>query len=174
MHAAALTGLLLQSGCVRGGQPDVAAPRVRSGSPLIRDLVREGQDRSATFRRTIQRVNGSDGIVYIEPGGCPLASTPGCLLHWIGDAGQFRVLRILLKLEPGSRDRLIAVIAHELQHANEVLTSDARTTAAVRSLFWHRGSSRDPRAGETPEAVRIGELVAEELNHAPALITSAR
>jgi hypothetical protein len=135
---------------------------------LVSDIVREGHARSPTFRNLIDAIERSDGIVYIERGTCPLSASRACFLHWIGRAGTFRMLRVYLRLEGADRDQLIAVVAHELQHANEVLEhQNVRTSVAVRSLFKHIGSDGDPRSGETREALRIGELVANELLRNP-------
>jgi hypothetical protein len=168
LHAAAVMGLLLQTGCVRGVEPDQPGPRVRSLNPFISDLVREGRERSLTFRRLTDAIEGSDGIVYLEPGRCPVAASRACLLHWIGGAGEFRMLRVYLRLEGDDRDHLIAVVAHELQHVNEVLEhSNVRTSVAVRSLFMHIGSGNDARSGETHKALDVEDLVAEELSRTP-------
>jgi hypothetical protein len=45
-------------------------PRVRSESPLIAKAITEGFERSPTFRRLVETIDSSDGLVYVEEGSC--------------------------------------------------------------------------------------------------------
>src|SRR4249920_3018290 len=51
--------------------PESPTIRVRSnGDPAITTLLHDATRRSATFRRLVETINGTDGLVYIEPGTC--------------------------------------------------------------------------------------------------------
>jgi hypothetical protein len=135
---------------------------VRSTEPRILTLVERGIARSATFRRLIDTLNASDVIVYIEPkrNRCALG---GYLTHRVVAGGATRYLRIAVEVHGGD-DRLIGLVAHELQHAVEVAQSPARTSAAVVLLF-ERSSAGETCGGcyETDAAIEIQEAVLGEL-----------
>jgi hypothetical protein len=57
---------------------------------------------------------------------------------------------------------LIPVVAHELQHAIEVLESGASSSAEIEGYFRERTNMRS-RVQETREAQRIQQLVEREL-----------
>ncbi len=55
-------------------------PRVRAnGDALIAALLLEAPRRSATFRRLVDAIDASDGIVYVERGTC-LHGVQACLV----------------------------------------------------------------------------------------------
>ena len=68
--------------------------RVRStGDTAVTTLLHDAFERSATFRQLVETINGTDGLVYVEPGTCG----PGfhaCLLMSVTVAGPNRVLHI--------------------------------------------------------------------------------
>ena len=45
-------------------------PHVRSTDAAVRALMTEAASLSRTFRRMIETIEGTDGIVYVEPGRC--------------------------------------------------------------------------------------------------------
>jgi O-methyltransferase domain len=52
------------------GDPSATTARVRVLEPELAGLVQEGLNRSRTFRRLVQRIDESDGIVYVQTGPC--------------------------------------------------------------------------------------------------------
>jgi hypothetical protein len=64
-------------------------PRVRSAHPTIASLLTEGQARSATFRRLVEAIDASDGIVYIEDGTCG-HGVRACLLLSVAEPAASR------------------------------------------------------------------------------------
>jgi hypothetical protein len=93
-------------------------------------LTNAGIARSATFRDLIGTLNASDVIVSIEP----KVTRPhlrGYLANQIVAEGD-RYMRIAIETS-GSQNRLVRLLAHELQHAVEVAQApEARDEASLR------------------------------------------
>jgi hypothetical protein len=70
-------------------------PRVRANGSAIAVLLLEAPKRSATFRRLIEAIDASDGIVYIERGTC-LHGIQACLVMSVVVSGPNRILRVVL------------------------------------------------------------------------------
>jgi hypothetical protein len=168
-----MTVLALMTMVAGGG-----ALNAQSGSPALRPedagisaLIAGGIERSGTFRDLSTRLERGDVIVYVRFSPCD-SGVPACLV-WAGVAAGPR--RVLIKLDKVglSPDQLTALLAHELQHANEVASAtDITDAASFRKAFASRGWKH--RAGfETEEATRITRKVAAELaaagprRHAP-------
>jgi hypothetical protein len=141
-----------------------ADPHVRASDLRIRALMIEATDRSPTFRSLIAKLNDSDVIVYLVAG-VTRDGLGGYLLNRILIQGPYRSLRLIVN--PHGRDeRVIAVIAHELQHALEVAqASEVGRSETVESLFGRIGlRSGCPRdCYETTEAMNMERRVREEL-----------
>jgi hypothetical protein len=137
---------------------------VRAFDPILRGLLDEGIDRSATFRGLVTQIDQTDGIVYVQNGSCSVGAAIGCLVMAVREAGHTRYLRIHVPARRLRRDDHIALIGHELQHASEVLAARwVRNTADARSLFVRIGWADSIRSFETAEAQRIGEVIRHEL-----------
>jgi hypothetical protein len=122
--------------------------------------------RSATLRRIIDRVGELNGIVYIQDRYDVNDRTKrvlsGALSHHITVAGAHRVLHLLVAPESG--DRQLTTIAHELQHAIEVLeATEVTTDAAVDRLFERIGVNAGAGVMETRAAVDTERAVRREL-----------
>jgi hypothetical protein len=111
--------------------------RVRTSNPTLASLIREGAEGSPTFGRLLRTIESSDGLVHITVGRC--GRLRACLLHRLTMAGSYRVLTI--RVDPERHDvGLAAAIAHELQHAAEVLGDASITTdAAMFAFYWTSG-----------------------------------
>lgn len=95
--------------------------RVRALDPSVQALLADGYRRSPTLQRLVADLARTDGIVYLQGDYCPVRTLRACLLHTILDTGEFRYLWIRIK--PGEDpDEMVATIAHELQHAFEILS----------------------------------------------------
>lgn len=137
-------------------------PRVRSANSSIAALIVQGRDRSMSFRRLLETIEASDGIVYIEPGKCH--GRHACLLISLTVAGPNRILRVRVDTRATDRD-LLSSIAHELQHAIEVLSDSAVTSdAAIYYFFVRNYPTGVPDAFETEEAIKAGRDVRAELS----------
>jgi hypothetical protein len=95
--------------------------RIRSLDPSVKALLADGYRRSPTLQKLASDVARTDGIVYFQAEHCPVRTLRACLLHTILDAGDFRYLWIRIKPDEPS-DEMVASVAHELQHAFEVLS----------------------------------------------------
>jgi predicted Zn-dependent protease len=81
----------------------------------------------------------------------------------MGVSGGFRFLRV--NIYPGaSGERLLALIAHELQHALEVLSDESVTSlAGVQELYQRIGAKRREADNfETEAAQRVQDRVYRE------------
>src|SRR5689334_17739258 len=77
------------------GEPEPSRTRlsrVRTFEPELARLVQEGIDRSLTFRREVERIGQTDGIVYIQSGQCSVSSAAGCLMLDVRDTAHTRYL----------------------------------------------------------------------------------
>jgi hypothetical protein len=134
---------------------------VRPEDAAIGTLIAGGLERSATFRDLKTRLDRSDVVVYIRFSRC--AGRVAACLTW-GSAGA-GTRRLLISLDRFDRspDELTALLAHELQHANEVAASPEITDLdSFRKSFASRGWNHGT-GFETGEATRITRLVAAEL-----------
>jgi hypothetical protein len=141
------------------------ASAVRSSSTSIRALLVEGVRDSGTFKRLVDTLDASDGIVYVEAGRCRRGADRlnACLVNDVAAAGGRRYLRILVDLRKDPVD-LTGSIGHEIQHAVEVL-SDRSVTSMASMLAFYQGDGRNgARSYETEAAVDAGLSVAREIS----------
>lgn len=149
-------GAVLWVACVSGSGTALASPGgsgVRTPSPVITMLIRDGAERSATVRGLLSAVAMTYGIVYITPARC--GRVRACLLHRINMAGPHRVLHILI--DPLLHDDdVIVALAHELQHAVEVL-SDPRITTDAAILAYYRAHGIEMHDVLETRAIQAGD-----------------
>jgi hypothetical protein len=138
---------------------------VRATEARILAIVEDGVARSATFRRLVETLDASDVIVYLGPK-FRREALAGYLAHRLTAAGTLRYLKIALDLN-GPRDRVVALMAHELQHAIEVAEApEVRDSQSMVRLFER--TSLDNACGggncyETRAAIAVQEAVFAEL-----------
>jgi hypothetical protein len=158
---------LLWASPARGSQ----AGGVRSSAPAVAALIEEGCNRSASFRRLFERVAESNGIVYVEFGNCAFGHLNGCLLPFVVSTTGGRYLRIVVTPDETrtSHDGLIALIAHELQHAIEVLAHpEVVDVDTMLAMYARIGWPLPGRQGyETSEAHAAQDAVFSELTKRP-------
>jgi hypothetical protein len=140
-------------------QPD---SRVRTLNAPLAALIREGAERSMTFRGLLEAIEATDGLVYVASGRCG-GRARACLVHRVTVAGPNRLLHILVDVRMRDRE-LISAVAHELQHAMEVLSNPTITTdVAVIRFYLYRGVRVGKGIFETREAIDAGTAVHDEL-----------
>ena len=138
-------------------------PRVRdNGDPAIAGLIREATARSPAFRRLVEAIDATDGIVYVEHGPCR-RGVLAYLALTVTVAGPHRVLRIVVDPRRDRRE-LMAAIGHELRHAIEVLSDRAITDNRAIYFFYQREGPTGRDRFETPAARRAGSEVLSELS----------
>jgi hypothetical protein len=145
-----------------GAQEPTTLPRVRTAEPAIAAAIARGVERSPVFRNLIATIDASDGVVYLEKGGCGPAKRP-CLLHSITISGPNRLLRIRVDHPKPDGCRFVAAIGHELRHAIEVLSdASVRSNTAISLLFRDIGVTLE-RTVETTAARRTELAVGREM-----------
>lgn len=126
--------------------------------------VANAASRSATLNDLLQRVQRTNGLIYITPPPPigPATRLLGGFSHGISVAGSYRVLRIFVS---GRRDdAAIAIVGHELRHALEVLElTSATTEAEVEALYDRLGWRTSEHTVETQAALDTGNAIAREL-----------
>jgi hypothetical protein len=142
--------------------------KLRSTESAVRELIREGQRRSPTLAALVEKIERSDTIIYVARVHTLLHAMEGCLVIE-GDGSPLRYLRVLLAIET-PRERMIVVLAHELQHVIEVLEAHIpNERAAVEALFKRIGvatlGSRTGEQYETAAAQTLDTNVARELRY---------
>ncbi len=135
--------------------------RVRTSSPAIAAAIQEATRRSPTFRSLIDRIDGSDGIVYVEEGAC-VRGVRACLREVIAARGN-RIIRI--HVDPHRPDwQLMGAIGHELRHAVEVLDNPFVIDTKGMVLFYQQiGRKSAVNAAETEAAIQAGDNVRREV-----------
>ena len=138
--------------------------RVRSSHSAIAALISEGRERSATFRRLVQTIDASDGIVYIEEGQCH-HGVRACLVLSVTPAGPNRILRVIVDTRKADWD-LMGSIGHEMRHAVEVLSDASVRSDSAVYFFYSRVATSRGNTFETDAAVQAGlDVRAERRNH---------
>jgi hypothetical protein len=165
---------LVVAGLVTVGSPAIAhgtdqetLSRVRSTNPSLAALIARATEQSATFRRLIEAINASDGIVYVEPEAGECGHEATSCLEGVTTAGAYRIVWIKVDKNKAECD-LIASMGHELQHALEILSDSDVRSGAKMFLFYIRTGQRGPgrSAFETEAATKVGNAVREEIrNH---------
>ena len=144
----------------------LALTRLKPADAEMRRLILEGRARSAVFRGLVDEIQRSNAVVVVQFGLCANGRIRSCVSNVDGDV-QRRHIRIKLNTK-ATDDRLIATIAHELQHAVEIVRDPDTIDAATTLLLYRRIGTRDCRTGltdkcETDAALQIEALVNAEL-----------
>lgn len=149
----------------------MVASAVRSNDEQVQALLIDGCRLSPTLRRLADAIGRTDGVVYLTTGACQPRALRACLLHTIVDTGNARYLWIRLGAN-ADRKELVVSIAHELQHAVEVLShADIRSRRALLDLYRFGDSQAHGsmtlvgpfRSYETTAAIDAGDAVRSEL-----------
>jgi hypothetical protein len=124
-----------------------------------------GMSDSPNFRRLVDRVAELRGIVYLTAKQVVQSQTrrviDGTLQHRVTVAGSHRLLYVTVTPYSGSRP--VPIIAHELQHAIEVLESDATSGPEIDDLYDRIGMHTGASTVETAAALAVQSAVAKEL-----------
>lgn len=157
--------------------------RARDGGARIRpqdsrstQLLRDGIARSGTFRALVDRLEASNVFVYVQVSPF-IKSTLAGQLTWMTQAGPYRYLRATLSPDQ-TADQGIASLAHELQHAVEVLGDesvvDERSLVELYQRIGHPSSAAVASGWETRAAQQAGFQVRRELVEAMGATLSSQ
>lgn len=135
--------------------------QVRSTSSAIRSLIAVSLAYSPTFRALSEKIDASNGIVFVEDGRCS-RGVRACVVS-LTPAGSKRILWIRVDARRSDAE-VLESIAHELQHAVEVLSESTVVNRATMYMTFSRiGVLRGNGAFESAEAVRVGMAVRDEV-----------
>ena len=143
---------------------DPLRPHVRGLSPKMKELIELAKRRSATFKSLVETLEQSDVVVYLENTKALPSGLDGRLM-FLTKAGGVRYLHAQVTASLNAEE-LMAVVAHELQHAVEVATHpEVRNAATLASLYERIGvrtTSKDRY--DTAAAQHTGRRVRAELS----------
>jgi hypothetical protein len=155
---------MVLSASLAAAEPDDcfrAVPHLRTTDPDMRALVATAFEQSPSFRKLVQRLEGSDVVVYLEF--APLNRQLRGRLTWMVAAARLRYVRVQLEFRQMKAVRL-EMLGHELQHAVEI--ADAESVVDLRSLerlYKHIGYVTEGDGQfESSAAAEMGRLVARE------------
>lgn len=154
---------------VAAGTPD-GGPRIRPFDAKTKQALQEGAARSSTFKALVDRIEASDVIVYVAVSPLLKSSLSGSLT-WMTQAGGYRYVRA--SISPDLLfDQMIATIAHELQHAVEVVDDksvrDENSLVGLYRRIGQPSTHASPSGWETVAAQQTGWQVRRELVSMPA------
>jgi hypothetical protein len=149
--------------------------RLRPQDPRLEKVLKDGAARSTTFKALVDRIEASNVIVYIALNPIMKSNLSG-MLTWMTQSGGYRYLRASISTEL-TPEQMIATVAHELQHAVEVIEDesvvDEKTLVALYRRIGHQNSNVAPARWETTAAQQAGFRVRRELGSPPAASTIA-
>jgi hypothetical protein len=134
--------------------------RVRSSERFMIALIGEGYERSPEFRDLVDVLQRSNVIVVVQPASCAGGRIRSCLVSVNGSASE-RHIRI--NVDPHtSHDRLIATVAHELQHAVEIAEYPEVVDASAVLKLYRKVAIGRCREGLSEECETTRALVTEK------------
>jgi hypothetical protein len=146
--------------------------RLRPQDARLEQVLKEGAKRSTTFKALVDRIESSNVIVYIALNPMMKSNLSG-MLTWMTRTGAHRYVRASIGTDL-TFDQMIATVAHELQHAVEVIEDesvvDEKSLVALYRRIGHQNSAAAPARWETDAAQRAGFRVRRELVAAPTTI----
>jgi hypothetical protein len=136
---------------------------VRATDPLVRAWIRNGGSESPTLNGLLADLAASDVIVHVVLVD-RIAGGANGQLSFVAATATVRYLRIEIT-RLGGRADMIALIAHELQHAAEVAGSPrVRDPRSMATLYLHLGASmKDPRRYDSAAARLTEDMVRREV-----------
>lgn len=143
--------------------------RVRGNDPEMRRLIRDAAVRSKTLMTLVEEIEQSNAIVFVGYGQCANGQIRSCVIGVQGD-GQHRAIRIIVDSR-ATGYRLMATIAHELQHAVEILREPTAVDGATTMALYRRIAKGKCASGlsdrcETELALATERAVLDELYRA--------
>lgn len=137
------------------------APVIRPEHPDLRKMIDDGAERSATFQNLIARLEATSLVVYIRFDRCA-GGVAACTRIAAPQDATRRLLIVLDKFGRGPSD-LIALLAHELQHAIEIAEAPHVVDEASFRHFYATTGLRHSAGYETAAALHVTRTVASEL-----------
>lgn len=139
---------------------------IRPQSSLLKTAIATAFDGSPTFRSIVERIDRSDVVVHVTCGYFKSLLVAGqTMLAAAGPDVRYVRVQILCEQPPPA---LVAIVAHELQHALEIASApsvvDERSFVRLfRRIGFPTCLSPSPDQFETPAAVEAGQRVRVEV-----------
>jgi hypothetical protein len=150
---------------VSAAQDAAGGRHVRTDDATLRGLMTRGDAESPTFRGIVLHIDRLPGLVYVVASQCGARwELAACLDHRVQVRGGYRFLRV--NMPPGEPvHRQLPLLAHELQHALEVLSDESAISLDSVAQLYERIGVRRPGAGvfETDAARRVQDAVYREV-----------
>jgi hypothetical protein len=146
---------------------DGADFHLRTTQSRLRALLEDGVRQSPAFRALVERLSGSDVVVYLHTDSHWPAHADGAMT-FVTAAGGYRYVVVRVR-EQRSRSHMLALLAHELRHAVEVAETPAIVDADSMAREYSRFGYARPHAVnggvafDTDAAVEAGYQVLAEL-----------
>jgi uncharacterized protein YjaZ len=140
--------------------------RLKAAGAELRRVILDGHARSEQFRTLVDEIQRSNAVVIVQFGLCANGRFRSCVTSVDGDSRQ-RHVRV--KIKPRTTDdRLIATVAHELQHVVEILRMPNVTDAEAALKLYRRIGTGRCREGlseacETEAALDVEARVLDDL-----------
>jgi hypothetical protein len=142
------------------------SPFMRFTDERLAAAIDRGRDQSPTFRALLERLDGSDVLVYLGRG--RISGTTAAATQLMVTSGGYRYVRVTMELDPDA-DVGLALLGHELQHVLEIAEASWVTDAAgIHALYQqigYRSCEMAHRCYDTEAAVATGQQVLRELRH---------
>lgn len=169
-----LCAIVLTSSLLRAA-PRADAAHVRPQDDRLAQVLRDGAARSTTFKALVDRIEASEVIVYVALNPLMKSNLSG-MLTWMTKAGGIRYVRASISTDL-TPDQMIATVAHELQHAVEVIedqtVTDEKSLVALYRRIGHQNNGSSSTRWETAAAQQMGFQVRRELGAPVTLIAKA-
>ena len=163
MHSWLVALLIVVAGSAEAGPLRDLQTHVRTTDPYVRQVVHEAVETSPGFRTLVARLVRSDVVVYLIRG--PVTPRLDAHLCFVSAVGGLRYLAIRLSPVLSPR-RLVAIIAHELQHAVEIADApwivDEQTLAREYERSGVVSSWYGVKLFDSKAAILAGEQVWKE------------
>ena len=164
-----LVGVLVATSTAIAGKGPTGEVRLRPQDSRLEAVLKEGAARSATFRALVDRIEASNVIVYVAVNPVMKSNLSG-MLTWMTKAGDYRYVRASIRQDL-TFDQMIATVAHELQHAVEVIEDETvvneKTLVALYKRIGQQGSATEKAHWDTTAAQEAGFRVRRELIEVP-------
>jgi len=150
---------------------------IRPEAPMLRTAIAAAREGSATFRSIVDRIADSDVIVHMTCGYFKSALIAGStMLSSVGPEFRYVRVQILCDQTPPA---LLAIVAHELQHAAEIasvraVVDDSSFGRLYRKIGFPTCLSLETTQFETSAAVEAGRRVRAEVRQYSTSTAQAR
>lgn len=146
-----------------GADGETPLGHLRTRVERIADALNAGYQRSSTFRTLVDDLRTAHAVVYLDGGICKataLQSVGGCLAS-LAQTPTVRYFRMIVDIGR-SKDRLVALIGHELQHAVEIVAAPA-PLVVDDEVTAGRAERTGAHTYETEEARAVTRAIVNEL-----------